>query len=154
MSSASTASGDTTPEGQVVLSHLVNRLLQREGGNVPVERVALRVSDYVDLSDQDAADLIDEGDDAGIYTLDRSSSGNATITGVSPQGTEPEVITDAFGELQQDTDVDFRMIEVVTDTINDALQDAGYDAFESLADANVDDIAGLYPQSRLFCWRK
>jgi nitric oxide reductase NorQ protein len=143
MSSASTASGDTIPEGQVVLSHLVNRLLQREGGNVPVERVALRVSDYADLSDQDAADLIDEGADAGIYTLDRSSGGNATITGVSPQGTEPKVITDAFGELQQDTDVDFRVISVVTDSINDALYDAGYDDFASLADANVDDIADL-----------
>jgi hypothetical protein len=95
---------------QVILSHLVNRLLQREGGNVPVERVALRVSDYADLSDQDAADLIDEGADAGIYTLDRSSGGNATITGISPQETEPEVITEAFGELQQDTDVDFRVI--------------------------------------------
>ncbi|MFQ3293020.1 MAG: nitric oxide reductase NorQ protein [Natrialbaceae archaeon] len=54
MSSAFTASGDTTSEGQVVLSHLVNRLLQREGGNVPVERVTLRVSDYADLSDQQA----------------------------------------------------------------------------------------------------
>lgn len=65
---SSTMSGGSDSFGrQVILSHLVNRLLQREGGNVPVERVALRVSDYADLSDQDAADLIDEGADAGIY---------------------------------------------------------------------------------------
>ncbi len=64
---SSTMSGGSDSFGrQVILSHLVNRLLQREGGNVP-ERVALRVSDYADLSDQDAADLIDEGADAGIY---------------------------------------------------------------------------------------
>jgi nitric oxide reductase NorQ protein len=143
MSSATTASSDSAPDGQVVLSHLVNRLLQREGGNVPVERVALRVSDYADLSDQDAADLIDDGADAGIYTLNRSSGGNATITGVSPQGAEPKVITDAFGELQQETDVDFRDISVVTDSINDALYDAGYDDFASLANASIDDIAAL-----------
>jgi nitric oxide reductase NorQ protein len=143
-STSSTASGDTdAPDGQVVLSHLVNRLLQREGGNIPVERVTLRVSDYADLSEQEAADLIDHGVDDGIYTLDRSSSGSTTIVGVSPQGNEPQVITDAFGKLQQSDGVDFRVISVVTDSINDALYDAGYDDFTTLTNASVDDIVGL-----------
>ncbi|WP_440991475.1 AAA family ATPase [Haloarchaeobius baliensis] len=145
--SSTTTSGSPdspdSPEEQVILSHLVNRLLQREGGNIPVERVTLRVSDYADLSDQDAADLIDDGADAGIYTLNRSQSGSATIAGVSPQGPEPQVITDAFGELQHDTGADFRVISVVTDSINDALHDAGYDDFTALASASTNDIAGL-----------
>lgn len=60
-SKPSTKSGKPNiSDRQIVLSHLVNQLLQREGGNVPVERVTLRVSDYADISDQDAADLIDE----------------------------------------------------------------------------------------------
>jgi nitric oxide reductase NorQ protein len=143
MSSTTTSGSPDSPEEQVILSHLVNRLLQREGGNIPVERVTLRVSDYADLSDQDAADLIDDGADAGIYTLNRSQSGSATIAGVSPQGPEPQVITDAFGELQHDTGADFRVISVVTDSINDALHDAGYDDFTALASASTDDIAGL-----------
>ena len=143
MSSTSATSGDTDiPDGQVVLSHLVNRLLQQEGGTVPIERVTLRVSDYADLSDQEAADLIDEGAESGIYTLNRSQSGSTAITGASPQGEEPQVITDAFGEQQNDN-ADFSVISVVTDSINNALKDAGYEDFRSLAKADVDDIAGL-----------
>jgi len=125
-SSTTQTSSDGSPEGQQILSHLVHRLLQVEGGSVPVERVTLRVSDFTDLSDQQAADLIDEGEKSGIYTLTRSSSGSATIDNVVPQGEEPEVITAAFGQGPPDGTVDFRIIGVVTDSINDALQEAGY----------------------------
>jgi nitric oxide reductase NorQ protein len=142
-SSSSSSDRAEVPDDQAVLSHLVNRLLKQEGGTIPVERVTLRVSDYTDLSDQDAADLIDDGADAGIYTLNRSQSGSATVTGVSPQGPEPQVITDAFGELQQNDSADFRVISVVTDSINDALHDAGYEDFAALAGASTEEIAGL-----------
>jgi hypothetical protein len=36
---------------QSILSHLVDRLLKREGGSIPVERVGFRVSDYADIGD-------------------------------------------------------------------------------------------------------
>jgi nitric oxide reductase NorQ protein len=72
------------PEPLVVLSHLVHRLLKREGGSVPLERVTLRVSDYADIGDQEAADLIDTGAAEGIFTLDRGAGGSTTIVGVSP----------------------------------------------------------------------
>jgi len=141
-SSTSSTSSDAPPESQIILSHLVNRLLKREGGSVPVERVTLRVSDFTDLSDQEAADLLEEGAEAGMYSLRRSNSGSSAIVGVTPHGSEPEVITDAFGEQQHD-DVDFRVLSVVTDSINDALHDAGYSDFATVANADLEDIAGL-----------
>ncbi|MBX0305490.1 AAA family ATPase [Halomicroarcula sp. F24A] len=142
-SSTTQTSSDGSPEGQQILSHLVNRLLRAEGGSVPVERVTLRVSDFTDLSDQQAADLIDEGEKSGIYTLTRSSSGSATIDNVVSQGEEPEVITAAFGQRQTDGNTDFRILGVVTDSINDALQDAGYTDFRALSEADIDDLEHL-----------
>jgi len=132
---------DSQPDEQAVLSHLVRRLLRREGGQIPLERVTLRVSDYVDIGEQAAADLIDEGADAGIYTLERGAGGTTTITGVSPQGPEPDIIVEAFG-LTADTP-DFTIISVVTETIDEALRDAGYETFAALGNTDVDDLAGL-----------
>jgi nitric oxide reductase NorQ protein len=145
MSSKETNTGTIErPTNQQVLSHLVQRLLQREGGRIPLERVTLRVSDFVDLGEQAAADLIDEGVESGIYTLDRAPGGSTTITGVSPQGSEPEVLAEAFGPAQgDDTVVDFRVVSVVTDSINEALHEASYSTFVELAGANVDDLTGL-----------
>ena len=71
MSSSESDSAVDRPEPLVVLSHLVHRLLKREEGSVPLERVTLRVSDYVDIGDQEAADLIDAGASEGVFTLDR-----------------------------------------------------------------------------------
>ena len=132
------------PEPLIVLSHLVHRLLKREGGSVPLERVTLRVSDYVDIGDQEAADLIDAGAAEGIFTLDRGTGGSTTIVGVSPQGEEPAVIKEAFGGPAGATGtVDFQSLEVVTESIATALRDAGYATFTDLADADVGDLTGL-----------
>ena len=131
------------PSNQAVLSHLVHRLLQQEGGSIPLERVTLRVSDFADIGEQEAADLIDEGSDAGIYTLDRGSSGSGLIVGATPQGSEPDVITEAFGPASPEGTNDFRVISVVTDSINDALHEAGITDFAQLADAEIDEITGL-----------
>ena len=68
------------PEPLVVLSHLVHRLLKREGGSVPLERVTLRVSDYVDIGDQEAADLIDAGAAERVFTL---AGGSAKASSLS-----------------------------------------------------------------------
>ncbi|MFC7029365.1 hypothetical protein ACFQH8_21695 [Halomicroarcula sp. GCM10025710] len=95
------------------------------------------------MSDQQAADLMDEGEKSGIYTLTRTSSGSATIDNVVPQGEEPEVITAAFGQGPPDGTVDFRILGVVTDSINDALQEAGYTGFRALSEADIDDLAHL-----------
>ncbi len=141
MSSTTTDDADSQPDEQAVLSHLVRRLLQREGGQIPLERVTLRVSDYVDIGEQAAADLIDEGADAGIYTLERGAGGTRTITGVSPQRPEPDVIVAAFG-VAVDTP-DFTIISAVTESIDEALREAGYETFAELADAGVDDLVGL-----------
>jgi nitric oxide reductase NorQ protein len=131
-------------EPLVVLSHLVHRLLKREGGSVPLKRVTFRVSDYVDIGDQEAADLIDAGAAEGVFTLDRGSGGSTTIVGVSPQGPEPAVIMEAFGGPADATGTaDFQALEVVTETIATALRDAGYATFTDLADADVSDLAGL-----------
>jgi hypothetical protein len=83
MSSSESDSAVDRPEPLVVLSHLVHRLLKREGGSVPLERVTLRVSDYVDIGDQEAADLIDAGAAEGVFTLDRGTGGSTTIVGVA-----------------------------------------------------------------------
>ena len=131
------------PSNQAVLSHLVHRLLQQEGGSIPLERVTLRVSDFADIGEQEAADLIDEGSDAGIYTLDRGSSGSGLIVGATPQGSEPDVITEAFGPASPEGTDDFRVISVVTDSINDALHEAGITSFTQLADSEIDEITGL-----------
>jgi nitric oxide reductase NorQ protein len=74
MSSSESDSTVDRPEPLVVLSHLVHRLLKREGGSAPLERVTLRVSDYVDIGDQEAADLIDAGAAEGVFTLTGGSA--------------------------------------------------------------------------------
>ena len=144
MSSTTSDDADSQPDEQAVLSHLVQRLLQREGGQLPLERVTLRVSDYVDIGEQAAADLIDEGADAGIYTVERGTGGTTTITGVTPQGPEPAIIVEAFGANQESTNApDYTVLSVVTESIDEALRDAGYETFAALADADVDNLAGL-----------
>jgi len=70
MSSSELDSTVDRPEPLVVLSHLVHRLLKREGGSVPLERVTLRVSDYVDIGDQEAAVLIGARGAEGVITPD------------------------------------------------------------------------------------
>ena len=130
MASTTSDDADSQPDEQAVLSHLVRRLLQREGGQIPLERVTLRVSDYVDIGEQAAADLIDEGADAGIYTLERGAGGTRAITGVTPHGPEPDVIVAAFGATADTPD--FTVISVVTESIDQALRDAGYETFSSL----------------------
>jgi hypothetical protein len=67
------------------MSYFVYRLLKCEGGSIPLERLTLHVSDYIDISEQAAADLIDKGVDTGIYTLERGTGGTMTITDISPQ---------------------------------------------------------------------
>ncbi|TSD08537.1 AAA family ATPase, partial [Haloglomus irregulare] len=99
------------------------------------------MSDYVDIGDQAAADLIDEGADAGIYTLERGAGGTTTITGVTPHGPEPDVIVAAFGATADTPD--FTIISVVTESIDEALREAGYETFADLANAGVDDLTGL-----------
>ena len=141
MSSTTSDDTDSQPDEQAVLSHLVQRLLRCEGGQIPLERVTLRVSDYVDIGEQAAADLIDEGADAGIYTLERGAGGTTTIAGVTPNGPEPDVIIAAFGTAV-DT-LDFTIISVVTESIDEALREAGYETFADLANASVNDIVGL-----------
>ena len=130
----------------------MQRLLQREGGQLPLERVTLRGSDYVDIGEQEAADLIDQGTNTGVYTLERGTGGTTTITGVSPHGPEPEIAVEAFGPSQDTGDgADFTILSVVTESINEALQDAGYETFAALADAEVDDLVrltGTLTQSR------
>jgi nitric oxide reductase NorQ protein len=141
MSSTTSDDADSQPDEQAVLSPLVRRLLRREGGQVPLERVTLRVSDYVDIGEQAAADLIDEGADAGIYSLERGAGGTTTITGVTPHGPEPDVIVAAFGATVDTPD--FTIISVVTESIDEALRNAGYETFADLANAGVDDFVGL-----------
>lgn len=128
------------PDEQAVLSHVVKRLLRREGGSIEVERVTLRVSDFVDLGGQEAADLIDQGADRGIYQLRRANDGNRVIHGVSPESREPAVVADAFGEQPGD-DVDFTRLPDVDDTLAAALTDAGYRTFRALAEADPSTVA-------------
>ena len=141
MASTTTDDTDGQPDEQVIVSHLVRRLLQHEGGQVPLERVTLRVSDYVDIGEQAAADLIDQGAEIGIYTLDRGMGGTKTITGVRPQDFEPDIVAEAFG-APADTP-DFTVISVVTESIDQALRDAGYETFGSLVDADTTELTGL-----------
>jgi hypothetical protein len=49
MSSTTPDDADSQPDEQAVLSHLVRRLLQREGDQIPLERVTLRVRSTVGL---------------------------------------------------------------------------------------------------------
>lgn len=134
------------PDQQATLSHVVKRLLQREGGSVAVERVTLRVSDFVDLGGQEAANLIDQGADRGIYQLRRANDGNQVIHGVSPEGREPDVVAQAFGDQPAD-DVDFTRLPDVDDTLDAALKDAGYRTFRALAEATpatvADEVEGV-----------
>jgi nitric oxide reductase NorQ protein len=132
-----------TGEKQAVLTHLVQQLLQREGGSIPLERVTLRVSDFADIGEQEAADLIDQGADVGIYKLDQGAGGNTCIVGVTTQGPQPDVITAAFGDAPAIAGDDFTAISVVTDSINTALQSAGYESFSQIANAETQEIAGL-----------
>jgi len=144
MASHTTDSDTNQPEPLVVLSHLVHRLLKREGGTIPVERVTLRVCDYADIGEQEAADLIDAGAADGTFTLDRGAGGSTTIVGVSPQGPEPPVITEAFGgPAGTSWGDDFEVLDVVTESIATALRDAGYTTFTKLVDAEVADLANL-----------
>jgi len=137
---ATTTTDTTQPEPQAALSHLVKRLLKQEGGAVGVERVTLRISDYVDVSAQEAASLIEEGTEQGVYSLGRGTDGERQITGVSPVGSEPEQIAAAFDD-QPAGSVDFTRLPEVSEPIATALEDAGYGSFRDLADADPATVA-------------
>jgi nitric oxide reductase NorQ protein len=81
MSSSESDSAVDRVEPLVVVSHLVHGRLKREGGSGPLERVTLRGSDYVDIEDPGATDLIDAGAVEGVFALDRGTDGRTTTVG-------------------------------------------------------------------------
>lgn len=54
--------------------------------------------DFIDPGGQEAADLIEQGAGRGIYQLVRASDGNRVIHVVAPEGREPAIVADAFGD--------------------------------------------------------
>ncbi|QLH82125.1 AAA family ATPase [Halosimplex pelagicum] len=125
---------------QQVLSHFVYRKIRENGGAVALSTILYSVSDVADLTQEDARDLIDTGETAGIYTISRDQHNEKQIQSVDPVGPEPPVIGERFGDLDH-TGADFVTMDGVDATIETALHDGGYESFEALAEADPSTVA-------------
>jgi len=65
----------STDDQQRFLSHLADGLIKGNGGDLPIETLHLRASDYLDLGGDIITQLVEDGASDGIYPLDRESDG-------------------------------------------------------------------------------
>jgi nitric oxide reductase NorQ protein len=124
---------------QQILSHVVKRLLKREGGEVAVSTVQLRTGDYVDITPERVAELLEDGDGQGVYTVSQQPDGNQVIISVSPVGPEPKIIGEAFGDRNAPDDL--TTVEGVDQEVANALwEQEGIDSIETLAETEAETI--------------
>lgn len=131
--------GSTNANEQTVLSWTIQKLLRQKGGEIRKEVAAARVSDFVDIAHPEAQSLIDTGANRGIYRLERRN-GAHVITGATPEGDCPTVVSEAFGHTDG---VSFTKIDTVDSDIEDQLHEAGITTFEGLSEADSETVASV-----------
>lgn len=137
---SSVDSTNQSASDQQILSHYVYRKIRENGGAVPLDDVIYSVSGVADITGNEAQKLIEQGETSGVYTVTRGSNNERQIEGVDPIGPEPSVISERFGELNQDG-ADFVMIDGVDTNVEDSLHEAGYDSYSELAEAGPEQVA-------------
>lgn len=128
-----------------LLSHLAAHLSTEVGGAVRVETLHLRATDYLDLDEEDVHATIEDGEDTGIYTIERDQGNARRITDVSPVGSPPEELgeIDGFDIPTGAGTADFSELRGVGDRMSESIQDAGYDTFGSLYNAVPEDLTDI-----------
>lgn len=145
MSSTSKNAEEITSQQKQSLSHYVNRELKESNGGVSVESVVFSAAAVIDILPENAEQIIVEGDE---YNIRKGAQGDEdTIISVSTIGSEPEPVTDYFGELSEESNFD-SLTEVGTDTRQalksefDSLEEVTQTDPETLAEVVNDSLAG------------
>lgn len=130
---------------QQLLSHLAAHLSTEVGGAVGVETLHLRATDYLELDEEDVETAIEDGEDEGIYTVERGRGNGKQITDVSPVGSPPEELGEIEGfDIPTDAGpADFSELRAVGEGLSESIRDAGYDTFGSLYNAVPEDLTDI-----------
>jgi len=123
-----------TPSNEQLLSHFVARKIRDNGGAVPLTEVLYSISDVANIESSDARELITDSSLQASYTISRNGNGEKVISTVDPIGPEPDIIAQRFGP-QSHTTATFVTLDSVTENIEFALQNAGYESVKDLATA-------------------
>ena len=132
---------------QRLLSHLAAHLFREVGGNLPVETLHLRATDYLDISAKQVQSLVEEGSQDDIYRIERDHDSALRITAVEPVGSPPEELGDIAGfDMEtnaEDELTDFTELETVGASIDSSLHDAGFDSFGALHAATPENLTDI-----------
>ena len=132
---------------QRLLSHLAANLFREVGGNLPVETLHLRATDYLDINAEQVHSLVEEGSEDDIYRVDRDDDSAQRVTAVEPVGSPPDELGDIAGfDLEANTDnepADFTKLDTVGESIDSSLHDAGFDSFGALYAATPGDLTDI-----------
>lgn len=133
-----------TSDDQQLLSHLAAYLLHDVGGELAIETLHLRATDYLDRSEEEVKALIDTGEDDGTYEVTRGANNALHVTDVSPIGDPPDALAALLNEdnLAGPT-ATFEDIDVIGETMAEHLRDTGFESFEALSAASPDELTGL-----------
>lgn len=137
MSTSAQSNVDYSNDDYVI--HLANALLQEYGGEVDASVVANLTPEYVDLQGGETSKLAREIIDSDSRIIVDTSQQEDTIVGVDPTGTPPQQILEEFPSLDPDNAF-FGAISVVTDTIANSLEDAGFETYSDLASADPEEL--------------
>lgn len=148
MSSAKDTHPEPDEEGesdyeQRLLSHLAAHLYNTIGGDVPLETLHLRATDYLEIDPETVEEAIVDGENDGVYVVERGNGSAKQIRAVDPIGEPPEVLGEIDGIDVSDDSTDFTKIGPVTDSLSDALNDAGFHSFGDLYEAHPGEIEDL-----------
>jgi nitric oxide reductase NorQ protein len=155
MSSATATSeaetnADASSDEQRLLSYLAKHLLHEMGGDLPVETLHLRATDYFDIDAEEVQELTEEGAEDGIYQIERGDDNAQRITDVEPVGSPPDELGDIAGlDIQSDDEpADFTQLDTVGESMATSLHDAGFDSYGALHAATPDDLLDLPTMTR------
>ncbi|SEO19460.1 nitric oxide reductase NorQ protein [Halorientalis persicus] len=122
---ASSAASGSTISTQI--AHIAKRLLEEEGGSVPVQRIAVRAESILDIESTDVASItVDTADEISTTQTD---DGQTLVTDVGTiSEPEPDPITEAFEGKAVFFDLD-----PIPSELAPIIADLGYHSLEDLA---------------------
>ena len=128
---------------QRLLSHLTAHLSDEIGGHVPIETLHLRATDYLEIEEETVKEAVVDGENGGVYTIERDRGSAKLISSVDPVGEPPEELGEIDGFDMPGDSADFTKIKAVTDSLSNSLNDAGFHSFKDLYDADSEDLDDL-----------
>lgn len=149
--SSATATGDAetntdaSSDEQRLLSHLAKHLIHEMGGDLPVETLHLRATDYFDIDAEAVQELTEQGAEDGIYQIERGDDTAQRITNVEPVGSPPDKLGSIAGlDIQSDDEpADFTQLDTVGESMAVSLHDAGFDSYGALHAATPNDLTDI-----------